>query len=611
MKRTYLLLVLMVLIGTFGFAVLARYVVVPVLFQLDSSFRYSVNILSFDNFYDEEERMFSGAQRSVTTFLYAALESGPQNSMQVENTFDVKTVDGSTIVTIDRQYAVNKITWQHNPEVDPNQRSGFLFAPRNVSRWEPFPYWHVNYDRQLNMVFDGEEVIAGLPTYRYVAEFGVDQTDDLTHLPGVPDERGVNLDVSLTLWVEPVSGWLVKYEDNAIAYYYDQSTGGRLLPWNKFNNRYSQNSILDQVQTARAMRWSILALELGLPLAISLSAGVVALVWLGRRQIAFVVLGSGLLVMVVVVGYELSFLRAGDPLVIGISRWVPEGNTAYDENIDGFKSAIAAAGYREGRDIIYLERTAASDSQAQLEIAREFVESDVDLVYSLTTPGTQILAEHIENKPIVFSVVTYPVEAGLVESIETTGNNLTGTRNWVPVTDQMAILHELIPTARRLGFIHRDGELNSIVQLTELQKAVVQYGIEVVEIAAVDVEELDGILESQRSNIDVLYSACDTLVQGEAESTIITFAQENSIPSFSCNESGPKAGDLAGLVADFRQIGQTAGERASLILSGVLPSALPVTTVVRPHLYVNQATADALGIVVPQEILIQAEEIYQ
>lgn len=608
MLRKLTLYILVVVLGTGALMVVSRLFVVPEIFKIQPHFEYYADVLSLDNFYDETAQKFLGEQRSVTTFSYRTQEV-QEDVAVIKNVFDVRTVDGKQIITVARDYGINRHTWQHQAGVGDQDRSGYLFAPRHIKPGDSFKYWHVNYNTELTMHFDGEEVIAGVNTYRYTSDFLVDQTNSLEHLPGVPEERGINLDVSLTMWIEPFTGYLVTYADNAIAYYYDQETGQRLYPWNKFRNQYSRASIVKHATTARQLKTQMYVVEQGVPLLLGLIALVLGLVMLRKRRVALIVLGIGLATLG---GYTYWFTKPipnTQPLVIGISRWVPEGNTAYGDNIQGFKDALADAGYQAGVDVRYIYETAHADEEQQRAIARKFNQADVDLVYSLTTPGTQILKELIPNRPIVFSVVTYPVEVGLINALNSSGNNLVGTRNWVPVRDQLTIFRQLVPQAQTIGFVHRTNESNSTIQLHYMEQAASSSRMDIVDINGNNIQELQQALNNAREHIDAVYSSCDTLVQGEAEDMIIAFSREQQLPSFSCNITGPFKGDLVGSVADFYQIGKLAGEQAALILSGASPEALQTSTVPRASIYVNQTRAQELGITIPQSLLLEAREI--
>lgn len=332
----------------------------------------------------------------------------------------------------------------------------------------------------------------------------------------------------------------------------------------------------------------------------------------GGKLVLFLAIFVVVLILTVVATvFGLRFLQPTDQknVTIGIARWID--NPEQNKNIESFKKTLTNSGFVEGKNIVYLipEASGANREKHQATI-KFFIDKRVNLIYSLTTPGTLIAKEQTSSIPIVFSIVTYPKEAGIVVSLQNSGSNLVGTRNWVPATDQIAVFLEIAPKTKSIGFIHRRDEPNSTIQFQEFQEAAKPLDIKVIEIAPKVISDLTNALESAINNVDSLYSACDTLVQAEqGEDTIIAFAKNNKIPDFTCNESGVIKGSLIGTVADFEEIGKLAGEKASVILKGASPTSLETNTVARPYIYVNKNTASNLGIEIPQNISLKAKKI--
>ena len=223
-------------------------VVAPYLLRLPDDFSYEASVVSRDNFYNEQLAGFDGTTISDTKFSYRV--TGKNNgTLEVNNFFDVRTTAGDKIFAVERTYGIDQQSQMHVSGRGDRERTGYLFGPPNSPKRD-FTYWHVNYDEPATMKFQNEEDILGLTTHHYAADFRADQTKDLKHLPGVGVTRGVDLDVNLQLWIEPETGYLVKYEDNTTAYYYDLSSGKRLNPWNQFSNSYSFGSVTSQVKKA-------------------------------------------------------------------------------------------------------------------------------------------------------------------------------------------------------------------------------------------------------------------------------------------------------------------------------------------------------------------------
>lgn len=239
---------------------------------LGDNFQYSADVISLDNFYDSESKEFVGETNSVTKFQYKTL-SRTNGALIIENTFDVKTTLNEQIVSLSRHLAIDKYTGEHVSDLGDRDRTGYLFAPRFLEPGQTFTYWHVNYDAPAEMQFVKEESLQGLTVYRYEADYSdsvIEQTEDLKYLPGVGTTKGVRLEPRLTLWVEPVSGWLVHYKDQTIAYFYDLNTGERIEPWNSFRNFYTEDSIAQQVAQAQNLKERILLARYGVPILLSL-----------------------------------------------------------------------------------------------------------------------------------------------------------------------------------------------------------------------------------------------------------------------------------------------------------------------------------------------------
>ncbi|MFN8577558.1 MAG: hypothetical protein U0354_11935 [Candidatus Sericytochromatia bacterium] len=211
-------------------------------------FTYNCNIISIDNIYDESRKSFSGQILSSTNFSYEIIER-KDNIVTIKNRFDVRKPSGKKIFTVERLYGINSNTGSHVLGFGDKNRSGYLFAPQNLYK-QDFIYWHINYDVPAKMHFVNEENIEGLKLYKYQSKYKADQTKNLSYLPKVPEERKktrlrLNFDKPLT------TGRMIKYEDEAIAWYYDIHNKKRLYPWNKFHNEYDPTSISNQIDITK------------------------------------------------------------------------------------------------------------------------------------------------------------------------------------------------------------------------------------------------------------------------------------------------------------------------------------------------------------------------
>ncbi|HSX47254.1 MAG TPA: porin PorA family protein [Patescibacteria group bacterium] len=250
--------------------------ITPYLLSIPKNFNYNADIISYDNFYNPDLKQYGGESLSQTKYSYQSVGSHG-NILTIKNIFDVRKVSGERIFSVERTYAVNKINGRHEySKFADENRSGYLFAPKNLHK-QPFTYWHINYDIPARMYFKDEEIIYGLKVYRYESNFHADQTKNLTNLPGVGQSRGINLDINLQLWVEPLTGHLIKYEDHSLAYYYDLKTKSRIYPWNKFHNQFTLSSINSHVRIAEQARQKTLLIQTVIPLILIILAAILLL----------------------------------------------------------------------------------------------------------------------------------------------------------------------------------------------------------------------------------------------------------------------------------------------------------------------------------------------
>jgi len=243
------------------------YFISPILLRIPSNFSYKADVISVDNFYDQETKDFKGEQYSKTDFYYEVVGKHGFD-LDIKNVFNVQTLDGDPVFKAEPVYRINSITGRHVASDDKN-REGYLFAPRNLKKGEGFTYWHVTSPEPLHMKYAGEEYLYGLKVYKYEKSDlkPYDQTEFLTFLPDVGVTKGVKLVSNVYMWVEPTSGYLVKIEDfSTDYYYYDLKTEQKLHPHNQFINTYSESSTKKNTEIASAQRIKVLFILYGVPI---------------------------------------------------------------------------------------------------------------------------------------------------------------------------------------------------------------------------------------------------------------------------------------------------------------------------------------------------------
>lgn len=280
-------------------------------------------------------------------------------------------------------------------------------------------------------------------------------------------------------------------------------------------------------------------------------------------------------------------------LKIGTLNFIDhESLTAAEE---GFYQALEDNSYVEGENL-EIESVSAQGSQDNLNPMAEQLASENDLILSLGTAPTQALANVEQEKPILFTAVTDPVDSGLVESQETPGGNITGTSDYMPIDKQMDLLLSLDDQAEAVGVIYNSSEPNSSVQAKEAIQLIEDAGLEPVVTTVTSTNDVQQNLTSIINDIDLLYVPTDNTIAGTMP-TVKDITVENQVPSVLGAPEMVEAGGLATYSVDYHSLGYQAGELAVDILNGEAePATTPYENAEELVLVVNEEVADALNI---------------
>lgn len=294
---------------------------------------------------------------------------------------------------------------------------------------------------------------------------------------------------------------------------------------------------------------------------------------------------------------------ADEEVKIGISQFV--SHPSLDAVAEGFKAGLEEAGYE---NVVYDEQNAQQDTATNTSIAGQFAaDSDLDLMLAIATPSAQALAQAVTDTPVLFSAVTDPVAAKLVESLEAPGGNITGTSDKNPVKEQLELLQELSPDAEKVGIVYSSGEVNSQVQVDWAKEAAEELGLTIEETAISASSEVQQAAAGL--DVDAIYVPTDNQVVSALEG-LLQVAQDKSIPVISADGESVERGAVATYGINYEKLGEQTAAMAVKILEGEDPAGMPVETLTEVELYVNTDTAEKLGIEIPQEMLDEAAEVY-
>src|ERR1700720_1398145 len=173
---------------------------------------------------------------------------------------------------------------------------------------------------------------------------------------------------------------------------------------------------------------------------------------------------------------------------IGLLKIVSHPQLDMIENT--FVAELGRLGYQDGKNVIVERKNAQGEIATAQSTAKYLVDSKKDLIVTLTTPCAQSAANLTKSIPIVFIAVTDPVGAGIVQSLEHPGGNVTGVSDFFPVERQIDLILRLVPAAKRIGMPYDPAQRGSVLTLERVEKYSKEKGLSIVKVPVANSNEV-------------------------------------------------------------------------------------------------------------------------
>ncbi|WP_075291705.1 ABC transporter substrate-binding protein [Pararhizobium arenae] len=304
----------------------------------------------------------------------------------------------------------------------------------------------------------------------------------------------------------------------------------------------------------------------------------------------------------------LSMPARADDVTVAVTAIVE--HPALDAVRDGVKDALAAAGYKEGENLTFLYESAQGNPATAAQIARQFAGEGPDVIVPISTPSAQAVVSSTRDIPVVFTAVSDPLGAQLVTDMEKPGANVTGLSDMSPVAEHVALIKEIVPAAKSIGFLYNSGEANSVSLLAALKAEAEKAGLTVVESAATKSAEVQGAARALVGRADVIYVPTDNTIISALEGAVAV-AEEAKLPLFTADTDSVARGSLAALGFNYRDVGKQTGEVVVRILKGENPGDIPVRIAAGSDLVINKAAATKMGVTFPESVLTRANRVVE
>lgn len=298
--------------------------------------------------------------------------------------------------------------------------------------------------------------------------------------------------------------------------------------------------------------------------------------------------------------------RPGKSTVVGVLFANNEGVSDPDRT---FKSAMRQRGYIEGTNLTIESRAAGARFELLPALAKELVEQKVDVLVCVGTTATQAAQKATTRIPIVAMNIADPVKTGLARSLGRPGGNVTGVSNLGADTSgkRLELLLALAPKARRVAILTNPQNLGNVVSAPDRSAAIKALNVESVDFPIRTAADLPAQLAAiAKARVDALNVGLDPVIASVARE-IADFALSHRLPSVSGIPHYTQVGGLVAYSHSPQEQWSLVAAQVDRILNGGKTAELPFTQPTKFLLSFNRKTAKALGIVIPEDLLLRAD----
>src|SRR5262249_2188519 len=300
--------------------------------------------------------------------------------------------------------------------------------------------------------------------------------------------------------------------------------------------------------------------------------------------------------------------QAGKPPTIG---FLGSNELAWSSWTAAFVQRMRELGWIKDRPIAIEYRWSEARPERVAEVAAEFVRLKVDVIVSYGT-AVPALREATSTIPIVFAIAIDPAGAGIVPSLARPGGNVTGLsiEQTEAAGKRLELLRAVIPHLHSLAVIANVANPQTKQEMGAVQTAARALGLELAPLEIRRAEDVATSFAALKGQADALYIAQDTLTNAN-RTQILTFALGARLPTIVSSSDFVKAGALMSYGPNYPALFRRAAEYVDKILRGAIPGEIPVEQPTKFNLVINLTTAKAIGLAMPESVLLRADEVIE
>jgi putative ABC transport system substrate-binding protein len=283
---------------------------------------------------------------------------------------------------------------------------------------------------------------------------------------------------------------------------------------------------------------------------------------------------------------------------------------ALNQTTKGIIDGLDINGYKKGINLDLRVESAQGNAALASQISGKFIGQGADVIVGVATVSAQSVTKYAKDKKVslIFSSVTDPLKANLVQSLKAPGYNTSGVSNFVDIEPQLTLFKKIQPDLKRLGFIYNPSEANSLTLIEKLEKLSKKFEITLVLQSAHKTSDVPQAATKLASTVDAIFVSNDNTALSALQA-IISAATKVKIPVYVSDIDAVEQGALAALGPNQYQIGLQTAAMIVRVLKGENAGRIPVEFPSSTELYLNENIAKKIGIIFDDSIKKTATKI--
>jgi putative ABC transport system substrate-binding protein len=328
------------------------------------------------------------------------------------------------------------------------------------------------------------------------------------------------------------------------------------------------------------------------------------------RRVSDRVLSTVLLSILFTVMFACS-IQAQPTAIRRIGVLTPGGD--FGSVVEGLRQGLAEAGYEEGKQITLIVEDTKMETLDPVKAALRLVAANPDLLVTVATSHAAAAKQVAGNIPVVFTLLTDPVQSGFVASYASSKNNFTGVANSVAQLSgkRLEMLKEMVPTIKRGLAVVAVKESIAQKSFQFLAESASKFGTQLVRRDVTTKEDIEkSLLDTPKGSVDAIIHVPAILLRNHI-ALLVEKAKRDRLPFGVHTEELVKKGALVSYGEDNRLIGIQSARIVIKVLKGIIPSDIPIETPEHPVLVVNRTTAKIIGLTIPNKFLEHVDRIVE